>query len=159
MAWRMKSLDDLKELYHRIQSRGVAVTPQDHSLSLGLYFKDPDGNGIEVYYELPRSQWHAQEGIFMQGERPRGQFPGPWDEVYWRSSNWRPASPRNLGAHEAEQPEWVRPYGLTHFFWRVIRLSLNHPATLPHWEIQSPDHAPRRLSRLGRAAWTGRHLT
>ena len=81
MAWRMKSLDDLKEFYARIKSRDVAVTPQDHSLSLGLYFKDPDGNGIEVYYELPRSQWHAQEGIFMQGERPRGQFPGPWDEV------------------------------------------------------------------------------
>ena len=81
MAWRMKSLDDLKEFYARIKSRGVAVTPQDHSLSLGLYFKDPDGNGIEVYYELPRSQWHSQEGIFMQGERPRGQFPGPWDEV------------------------------------------------------------------------------
>ena len=74
MAWR---LDDLKEVYHRLNDKGVAMTPQDHGISLGLYFKDPNGNGIEVYYELPRSEWHVQEGIFMQGKNPKGQFPGP----------------------------------------------------------------------------------
>ena len=53
----------------------------DHGLSLGIYFQDPDGNGIEVYYETPRSEWHRQENIFLSGERPTGQFPGPWDEL------------------------------------------------------------------------------
>ena len=30
-------------------------------LSLGIYIKDPDGNGIEVYYETPREEWHRQD--------------------------------------------------------------------------------------------------
>jgi catechol 2,3-dioxygenase len=81
MAWRMDSLDDLKELYSRLNEKGVESTPADHGISLGIYFKDPDGNGIEVYYEQPRSQWYRQENIFMHDDRPRGQFPGPWDEV------------------------------------------------------------------------------
>ena len=80
MAWRMKSLDDLKELYHRLKEKKVAARPADHGISLGLYFADPDGNGIEVYYELPRDKWHRQENLFMSGENPHGQFPGPWDE-------------------------------------------------------------------------------
>jgi catechol-2,3-dioxygenase len=80
MAWRMRSLDDLKELYHRLEEKNVEVRPADHGLSLGVYFTDPDGNGIEVYYELPREQWHAQENLFMSGERPKGRFPGPWDK-------------------------------------------------------------------------------
>ena len=33
----------------------------DHGLSLGIYIKDPDGNGIEVYYETPREEWHRQD--------------------------------------------------------------------------------------------------
>ena len=81
MAWRMKSLDDLKEFYNRTKEKNVDVKPADHGISLGLYFTDPDGNGIEVYYELPRSQWHRQEKLFLHGESPKGQFPGPWDEV------------------------------------------------------------------------------
>ena len=80
MAWRMKSLDDLKELYHRLEEKGVNAQPADHGLSLGLYFKDPDGNGIEVYYEAPREQWARQENLFMSGESIKGQFPGPWDK-------------------------------------------------------------------------------
>ncbi len=80
MAWRMKSLDDLQELYHRLKEKNVTARAADHGLSLGIYFTDPDGNGIEAYYELPREQWHRQENIFMSGERPKGQFPGPWDK-------------------------------------------------------------------------------
>ena len=82
MAWRMESLEDLKELYHHLQEKQVPIgRVGDHGLSLGIYLQDPDGNGIEVYYETPRSEWHQQENIFLSGERPKGQFPGPWDEV------------------------------------------------------------------------------
>ena len=80
MAWRMGNLDDLKELYHRLEEKTVKERPTDHGLSLGLYFTDPDGNGIEVYYELPRDQWHTHENLFMSGEQPKGRFPGPWDK-------------------------------------------------------------------------------
>ena len=82
MAWRMDSLEDLKELFQRLKEKGVTVEgASDHGISLGLYIHDPDGNGIEVYYELPRSKWHRKEGLFSGDERPRGCFPGPWDEL------------------------------------------------------------------------------
>jgi hypothetical protein len=46
---------------------------------LGIYFHDPDGNGIEVYYELPRQEWPRQEQIFAADMMNRGRFPGPWE--------------------------------------------------------------------------------
>jgi catechol 2,3-dioxygenase len=81
MAWRVESLEDLKEFYHHLKGKGVPMKVADHGISLGLYFQDPDGNGIEVYYEQPRSQWYRQEKLFLHGDRPKGNFPGPWDEV------------------------------------------------------------------------------
>jgi catechol 2,3-dioxygenase len=51
----------------------------DHTVSIGVYFADPDGNGLEVYYELPRSQW--QQDRPFSGGGAKGRFPGPWDEV------------------------------------------------------------------------------
>jgi catechol 2,3-dioxygenase len=80
MAWRMDSLDDLKEFYNRLQERDIPSRPADHGLSLGIYFQDPDGNGIEVYYEAPRSEWYRHENLFMHGDSPKGQFSGPWDQ-------------------------------------------------------------------------------
>ena len=80
MAWMMGSLDDLKEFYHRLQAKHIPIDHiSDHGISIGIYFHDPDGNGIEVSYELPRSQWPRQENIFMGEGRMQGQFPGPWD--------------------------------------------------------------------------------
>jgi len=48
--------------------------------TLGIYFHDPDGNGIEVYYELPRGEWYREERLFLHADKPCGHFPGPWDE-------------------------------------------------------------------------------
>ena len=80
MAWRMGSLKDLAEFYHRLAEKNVPIgRVSDHGISLGIYLKDPDGNGIEVYYELPRSQWPTEEKIFS-GPRLQGQFPGPWEK-------------------------------------------------------------------------------
>ena len=79
LAWQMESLDDLKELYYRLLAKGIRVSPSDHGISFGLYFSDLDGNGVEAYYELPRSQWPVQERLFSSPERPHNLFPGPWD--------------------------------------------------------------------------------
>ena len=55
MAWRLESLDDLKEFYKKIKAEGQPIDHvSDHGISLGIYLRDPDGNGVEVFYELPR---------------------------------------------------------------------------------------------------------
>lgn len=77
VAWRMANLDDLKAMYGRLKAMDVPVRVADHSVSIGVYFDDPDGNGLEVYYELPRSEWQ-QEHPFSERDK-KGRFPGPWD--------------------------------------------------------------------------------
>jgi catechol 2,3-dioxygenase len=80
MAWRLESLDDLKEFYQRIKAKGQPIEHiSDHGISLGIYMRDPDGNGVEVFYELPRSEWGVDYHIFSRDKSTRGRFPGPWD--------------------------------------------------------------------------------
>jgi catechol 2,3-dioxygenase len=77
----MHSLDDLKEIYQRLKDKNIPIDRvSDHGISVGIYFHDPDGNGIEVSYELPRHEWPRQDHVFSGEGRPRGRFPGPWDE-------------------------------------------------------------------------------
>jgi catechol 2,3-dioxygenase len=81
MAWMVGSLDDLKVAYQRLKDNGVPIDAVvDHGISLGIYVRDPDGNGIEVSYELPRDLWPRQEQVFAEDIVGRGLFPGPWDQ-------------------------------------------------------------------------------
>src|SRR5262249_792345 len=80
MAWMMSSLDDLKQLYQRLKDKDVPIKQvADHGISIGIYFEDPDGNGLEVSYDLPREQWPRQERLFAEDLVQLGNFPGPWD--------------------------------------------------------------------------------
>ena len=82
MAWMMESLDDLKEAYQHVKDLNIPIEHvSDHGISIGIYLKDPDGNGVEISYELPRDQWYRHENIFMGEGRQSGHFPGPWDEL------------------------------------------------------------------------------
>jgi predicted esterase/catechol 2,3-dioxygenase-like lactoylglutathione lyase family enzyme len=38
-------------LYQRLVDAGVKVSLTDHLISWGMYFQDPDGNGIEIYWD------------------------------------------------------------------------------------------------------------
>jgi catechol 2,3-dioxygenase len=70
IAWQMDSFEDLKAFYGRLKEKGVAIKGiGDHGVALGIYIQDPDGNGNEVYYELPRSQW-PKEGPLFKGTFP-----------------------------------------------------------------------------------------
>ena len=69
-AWEMQSFDDLKRLYKHMQAQKVNIGGiGDHGISVGVYFFDPDGNEIEVFYEMPRSEWPADGELFS------GKFP------------------------------------------------------------------------------------
>lgn len=61
MAWRMDTLADLEDFYNNLHKHGVEIKRvSNHSLSLGIYIEDPDGNGIEVYYETPGASGTAR---------------------------------------------------------------------------------------------------
>ncbi len=80
MAWYMHSLDDLAELYHRVKEKGIKIERvSDHGHSIGIYIKDPDGNGIELSYEMPREEWGEAEGSYVIGGVEKGRLSGPWD--------------------------------------------------------------------------------
>ena len=80
MAWQMESFEDLKDMYQRLQENDVPIRGiGDHGVSLGVYLRDPDDNEIEVFFELPKSQWPNGEGIFGGGGGG-GKFPGKLEE-------------------------------------------------------------------------------
>lgn len=41
----------------RLIENGIALGQGDHAVSEALYLSDPDGNGIEMYADRPRSTW------------------------------------------------------------------------------------------------------
>jgi len=78
MAWQMESFEDLQELYFRLKENDVRIIRiGDHGVSLGVYILDPDDNEIEVYYELPKSDWKSPEDKGLFG----GNFPKQLIEV------------------------------------------------------------------------------
>ena len=51
-----------KELAHLIKAGWKLSGAGDHLVSEALYLDDPDGNGIELYYDRPRSVWEFEDG-------------------------------------------------------------------------------------------------
>lgn len=61
-AWQMNSIEDLESLFLKLQREHVEILDiGDHGISFGIYFADPDGNQIEVFYELPKEEWPEEE--------------------------------------------------------------------------------------------------
>jgi len=54
IAFRVDSEAALKDADATLQKHGVEVTRSiDHVSQKSIYFNDPDGNTLEIYYELP----------------------------------------------------------------------------------------------------------
>jgi catechol 2,3-dioxygenase len=47
-------------LAHAARDRVPLVGLSDHFVSEALYLSDPDGHGIEIYWDRPREQWEGQ---------------------------------------------------------------------------------------------------
>ena len=56
----------LGDALRRLQAAQVPLDgASDHGMSEALYLRDPDGNGLELYWDRPRDQWprHADGGM------------------------------------------------------------------------------------------------
>jgi catechol 2,3-dioxygenase len=49
---------DLAVIFKRLQEANYPLTgASDHGVSEALYLDDPDGNGVELYWDKPHDQW------------------------------------------------------------------------------------------------------
>lgn len=68
-AWQVESFEELRSFRHHLLESGIQILGTgDHGISIGIYLADPDGNRVEVFYELPKEKWPIA-GRFL------GKFP------------------------------------------------------------------------------------
>ena len=60
---------DLAFILNRLLKAGYPLTGMaDHGVSEAIYLNDPDGNGVELYWDRPKNQWPRDEdGNLMMG--------------------------------------------------------------------------------------------
>lgn len=51
LAFDVEDKATFAEIVHRLIDHGIEVNPVDHRIGWGAYFNDPDGNGLEVYFD------------------------------------------------------------------------------------------------------------
>jgi catechol 2,3-dioxygenase len=71
LAIRYPSRRTLADALRRLSEAGVGLEgASDHGVSEALYLSDPDGNGIELYWDRPRERWprDGEGGLAMVTE-------------------------------------------------------------------------------------------
>jgi catechol 2,3-dioxygenase len=55
--------EELGRAVRHILDRAYPIdSAEDHGATVSVYLRDPDGNGIELYYDRPRSGWFDPQG-------------------------------------------------------------------------------------------------
>ena len=58
---------DLAMIFERLQQKKYPLTgASDHGVSEALYLDDPDGNGVELYWDRPKDQWPTNDDGSLQ---------------------------------------------------------------------------------------------
>jgi catechol 2,3-dioxygenase len=62
----------LADALRRLMRAGIPLDgASDHGVSEALYLRDPDGNGVELYWDRPREQWpRTPEGQLAMTNEP-----------------------------------------------------------------------------------------
>ncbi len=63
---------DLADAFRRVVAAGIPLDGYaDHGVSIALYLRDPDQNGVELYYDKPEEEWpHDEAGnLVMYNKR------------------------------------------------------------------------------------------
>jgi len=61
ISFRMAEFAGLREMHRRLQREAVAeMSPVSHGNALSIYFRDPEGNRIELFVDTP---WYVQQPL------------------------------------------------------------------------------------------------
>lgn len=63
---------DLAAIFERLRNAQYPMTgASDHGVSEALYLNDPDGNGVELYWDRPQDQWeYNADGTIVMYTKP-----------------------------------------------------------------------------------------
>jgi catechol 2,3-dioxygenase len=63
IAFLYPSKEELVNAVQRLQRCAYPIDGvRDHGGTVSVYLRDPDGNGLELYYDLPREAWFDAQG-------------------------------------------------------------------------------------------------
>ena len=91
IAFQVGSYEALREAYITLLRHGVEIDrAMDHTNQRSLYFSDPDGNRLEIYFEMPGALARFAGGrgdndFTLAVSRPGEPLPG------WLAESWPPA--------------------------------------------------------------------
>lgn len=94
IAFEVGSYSDLKEAYCALQAHNVPIShATDHVSQRSIYFADPDGNRLEVYYEVPDAleryavEPRGDDDKPLQVTKPGEPLPAWLDDMWPQNSN------------------------------------------------------------------------
>jgi catechol-2,3-dioxygenase len=104
ISFRMADFAGLREMHRRLLAEKVAeLAPVSHGNALSVYFKDPEGNRIELFVDTP---WYVEQPvrvpmdmdlpdaeIWARAEREAKTLPGFRPVEEWRSEIRRRMKP------------------------------------------------------------------
>lgn len=97
IAILLPSRSDLgRWLLHMALSGYPLQGASDHLVSEAVYLADPDGNGLEIYRDRPRSEWHWQGNSVEMATLPM-DFDGVIDSVEDKSVAWTMPAGTTIG--------------------------------------------------------------
>ena len=68
-AFLLPTRADLAQwLLHAAEQRVPLQGASDHLVSEAIYLADPEGNGIEVYWDRPSETWAWRDGMLVDGK-------------------------------------------------------------------------------------------
>ena len=101
IAFQVASYAALADAYRALLAHGVPIDrAADHVNQRSIYFSDPDGNRLEIYYEMPRALERFRAGRGDQdGELAVSRAGEPLPA--WLSEPWPPPEPAlgGVGGH------------------------------------------------------------
>jgi catechol-2,3-dioxygenase len=88
IAFKVTSYAALRDAYTHLLDRGVEIQRAlDHVCQRSVYFTDPDGNGLEIYYEMPNALTLFPNGRGDEDERlPLSRAGEPLPQ--WLAEDW-----------------------------------------------------------------------
>jgi len=95
ISFRMQDFAGLRRMYHALQEEaGVSeIAPVSHGNALSVYFRDPEGNRIELFVDTP---WYVEQPVRIPMDMALG------DDALWK---WAEKTARALPGYQPVE-EW-----------------------------------------------------